>query len=244
MENFAQFTGKEIKMPKIKNFRDIAFYKATDSYFLELIKKNGTIKGLHGGVITEIWDFAAEVNRVCAKFFKESCMSDEHLVDTDFMTFNKIVLRYLAGENSYNQRIHPGASVTTSITGALDFSRKLLLSDVLNRAFDLCIRGYGCIDGLRHLKKKLKHISNSFPVVMKIHLDSPDLIIAADTEKLSPDMLLSCMNETEDDIARDYLLTADPGLENIEFLAEKNGSFEIHTLDKLISMHNELNNRG
>jgi hypothetical protein len=233
-------------MKRIKLFKDIVFYKATDSYFLELVKKNGTIKGLHGNVITEIWDFAIEVNRVCCKFFKENSMSDSHLDGTDFMKFNKIVMRYLAGENSYNQRIHPGASVTTTMAAALDFAKKLLLSDVLNQALDLCIRGYTSIDGLRHLKKNLKHTSNSFPVVLKIRVMSPDMIVAAEGEKIKPEMLLAHFKslDKDDPVPHDYLLTADPGLENIEFMAEKNGKFETCSLDDLILMHDEMNRKG
>ena len=233
-------------MQKIEHFKDIAFYKATDSSFLELIRKNGTIKGLHGNTIIDTWDFVIEVNRVCAKFFKENSMSDSHLEGTDFMKFNRMVMRYLAGENSYNQRIHPGASLTTSITSALDFSRKLLLSDMVNRALDLCIRGYTSIDGLRHLKKKLGNVANSFPVVLKIRIMSPDMLAMDEGEKIKPEMLSAHFEslKKEDDEPHNYLMTTDPGLENIEFMAEKNGKFEICALDDLIARHNEMNRKG
>ena len=233
-------------MKNIKFFKDIAFYKATDSYFMDLIRKKGTIKGLHGPVIDEIWDFIIEINRVCCKFFRENSMSDSHLDGTDFMKLNRIAMRYMAGEDLYDQRIHPGASVTTSMTSALDFSRKLLLSDVLNLALGLCIRGYTSIDGLRNIKNKLRHISNSFPVVLKIRIMSPDAIVAAEGEKIKPEMLLEHFNSLKecDPVAHNYLLTEDPGLDNIEFMAEKNGRFEVCTLEELISMHNEMNRKG
>ena len=234
-------------MKKLKDFQDIGFYKATDSYFMELIKKNGTIKGLHGPAIQDTWDFIIEVNRVCCKYFKECSLADEHLNGTDFMKFNRAVVRYLAGEDAVNQRIHLGASITTTITGALDFSRKLLLTDILDQALDLCIRGYTSIDGLRHLKRSLKITSTSFPVVMKIKLFTPDIIVMAKGETIRPEILLDHLNSLEKDHAEshDYMLKADPGLENIEFMAEnkKTGKFEVRGLDELIAMHNEINQK-